>query len=108
MVEQAKNLMASFPADADKFVRDIQTNGESKIGTCNTANLAEALRQYGIEEKIINKFQEIVFGETLRFQTFCMEIEKNTGHIDEFVGAARRVDDKIDFAFVRVHSFGTL
>jgi len=106
--EEANHLAATMPSNANNFVRNIRSLGDFQADSFQDSQLEQTIAKHNFPPQIAEKFRAIVFAKAVVFQTFCLAINGATASLNEFVGAARNVDGKVDIAFINVDSLGDL
>ena len=100
-------IAASTPSNAATYVNNIHSLGSFNSDSFHTNMTKQVLQQkLKLPQVAIDKFTNIIFSDSLTFQTFTASLSQQVAYISEFVGAARRVGDVAEIAFIQVSSSG--
>lgn len=105
--QEINKVAVSTPSNAAKFIKDINSQGNFNSDSFAVSQVNEILQEkWKFPAPIVKKFKNIIFAESLVFQTFTETLDQNAASLNEFVGAARRVGNNAEIACIQVSSSG--
>jgi len=106
---EIQKIAASTPSNANSYVNNIHSLGNFNSDSFNVSLTMQVLQQkLKLPQIAIDKFKNIIFSESLTFQTFTASLTQQVAYVSEFVGAARRVGNTAEIAFIQVSSSGEI
>jgi len=106
--DETNHLAATMPSNANNYARNIRSYGDFNADSFEVNQLDQIFGKHKFQPQIAEKFKAIVFAKAVVFQTFCLSIAGVTASLNEFIGAARNVNGKVDIAFINVNSLADL
>lgn len=105
---EIEKIASEAPPHIGSLISGLTSSGDIEFNSINVNIFESTLtNKYHLDASIINKFKNIVFSESLVFQTFKIEIAQQAS-LSEFIGAARNINNMVEFAFVSVQAKGSL
>lgn len=109
LTAEATKIAASAPGNSGAFVQNIQNHGSFNADSFElTQAMAVLQKKLQLPQQAVDKFKNIIFADSLNFETFTISINVNQGMITEFLGTARKVGNQADIAYIEVASSGNL
>lgn len=105
--QEIQKVAATIPANAGNFVNNIHSQGNFNSDTFDISQTNQILQnKWKLSPQIIQKFTNILYEESLIFQTFSENLDQSVAYLNEFIGAARRVGNSAEIAYIQVSSSG--
>ena len=106
---EIQKIAASTPSNAGTYVNNVISQGIFNSDSFDVSQTQQILSvKLQLPQVAIDKFKNIIFSESLTFQTFTASLTNQVALLSEFIGAARRVGTIAEVAFIKVSSSGSL
>ncbi len=104
---EIQKIATSAPSNADTYVNNVNSQGNFNTDSFDVSQTQQILSvKLQLPQVAIDKFNNIIFSESLTFQTFTASLTNQVALMSEFIGAARKVDTIVEVAFIQVSSSG--
>ncbi len=102
--QEVSHLAVSAPNSPERFVNGINSNGDVVTENFPINEMNNILTtKHNLPASVVDKFKGIVFARSLTFQSFCFVLANGQSTLDEFIGAARNVDNVVEAVFIKVN-----
>lgn len=105
---EIQKISQTNPPNSASYIKDIHSSSFINSDTFYVSQTIEILQsKLRLSPEVINSFKNIIFSDSLTFQTFTSSILHQTGLITEFIGCARKTGLTAEIAYIQITSSGT-
>ena len=106
---EIQKIASTTPSNAGSYVNNINSQGSFNSDSFTVNMTLQVLEsKLKLPQVVVEKFKNIIFSDSLTFQTFTQTLNQQTAAMSEFIGAARKVGDVAEIAFLQVSSTGNV
>jgi len=107
MHNQLQHLSEPMPLKTDSLLTRIIANHSYAIASSTSDTLDAFLIKWNLPEDITALFQQSAYATTEQFQTFAFHAAPSYVFFEEYIGAAKRVEDVIALAYMHAKIWAT-
>lgn len=113
-VDAFKKVLApvnrNLPTQISSYVRNFKTDIDFSAETFAISELNRYLndKKSELKEEEIKKFQRLSYINSIEFESFSFNANYENGIMNEFIGLGRKIDNKIQIAYVNLYITGEL
>ena len=107
MHNQLQHLSEPMPLKTNLLLTRIITNHSYAIASSTSDTLDTFLTKWNLPDDITALFQQSAYATTEQFQTFAFNAAPSYVFFEEYIGAAKRVDDVIALAYMHAKVWAT-
>ena len=107
MHNQLQHISEPIPSKSNALLTHIITNHSYAIASSTSDTLDAFLIKWNLPEDITALFQQSAYATTEQFQTFAFNAAPSYVFFEEYIGAAKRVEDVIALAYMHVKVWAT-
>lgn len=106
--KEIQKIAQTVPSNTASLITNIQSQANSASDSFDVSQMIEILQnKHKLAPDFINSFKNILFSDSVTFQSFSASINHQTGLVTEFIGCGRKVGNTAEIAYIQIGSSGT-
>ena len=105
---EIQKIAQTVPSNSASLITNIQSQAVSFSDSFDVSQMIEILQEkHKLAPDFVNSFKNILFSDSVTFQSFSASITHQTGLVTEFIGCGRKVGNTAEIAYIQIVSSGT-